>query len=60
MIYLWLTVYILIGILLGGSTEVKGGGKPGLSAYIICALVWPLILLIALVEEIDRIKRGGR
>jgi membrane protein DedA with SNARE-associated domain len=60
MIILWTAVYILIGILLGGSTETKENSKPAFSAYLICALVWPLILLISLIEDIDRIKRGGR
>jgi membrane protein DedA with SNARE-associated domain len=55
---IWAAVYVCIGLLIGDSSQVKGGGRPGLAAYIICAIVWPLIIGIAFIEEIDRIKRG--
>lgn len=54
---IWAAVYILIGLLIGDSSQVKGGGKPGLAAYIICAVAWPFIILLAFIEEIEEIKR---
>jgi len=56
----WIIFYVVIGGIMANSMQYKGGKRFSVVSFYIGVFLWPFILLIMFIKEIDRLKKRGK